>query len=136
MTPVAELTHTLSVAGQIQPGDVQALAEHGYQVIICNRPDNEEPNQPSMDAIAAACDLAGVNFVRYPVDATSFPGDDLDAIDEAMNGDEKVLAYCRSGARSTNLGGATLAGEERLAAAERAQQFGFPLTFVMQLGYS
>ena len=57
MTPVAELTHSLSVAGQIQPEDVQVLAEEGYQVIICNRPDNEEPNQPSMDAIAAACDL-------------------------------------------------------------------------------
>ena len=136
MTPVAELTHTLSVAGQIQPEDVQALAEHGYKVIICNRPDNEEPNQPSMDAIAASCELAGIQFVRYPVDAMSFPGDDLDAMDEAMNGDEKVLAYCRSGARSTNLWVATLAGDERLAAAERAQQFGFPLTFVMQLGFS
>ena len=136
MTPVAELTHTLSVAGQIQPGDVTALAEHGYQVIICNRPDNEEPNQPSMDEIAAACDLAGVQFVRYPVDAMSFPGEDLDAMDEAMNGDEKTLAYCRSGARSTNLWVATLAGDERLAAAERAQQLGFPLTFVMQLGFA
>ena len=136
MTPVAELTHSLSVAGQIQPEDVQALAQHGYQVIICNRPDNEEPNQPSMEAIAAACELAGIQFVRYPVDAMSFPGDDLDAMDEAMNGDEKVLAYCRSGARSTNLWVATLAGDERLAAAERAQQFGFPLSFVMQLGYS
>ncbi len=136
MTPVAELTHSLSVAGQIQPEDVQALAEHGYQVIICNRPDNEEPNQPSMDEMAAACDLAGVHFVRYPVDAMSFPGDDLDAMEEALNGDEKTLAYCRSGARSTNLWVATLAGDERLAAAERAQQFGFPLNFVMQLGFS
>ena len=136
MTPVAELTHSLSVAGQIQPEDVQALAKDGYRVIICNRPDNEEPNQPSMDAIAAACELAGIQFVRYPVDAMSFPGDDLDAMDEAMNGDEKVRAYCRSGARSTNLWVATLAGDERLAAAERAQQFGFPLNFVMQLGFS
>ena len=136
MTPVAELTNTVSVAGQIQPEDVQALAEHGYKVIICNRPDNEEPNQPSMDAVAAACDLAGVQFVRYPVDAMSFPGDDLDAMDAAMHGEQTVLAYCRSGARSTNLWVATLAGDERLAAAERAQQFGFPLTFVMQLGFS
>ena len=38
MTPVAELTHSLSVAGQIQPEDVQALAKDGYRVIICNRP--------------------------------------------------------------------------------------------------
>lgn len=136
MTPVAELTNTLSVAGQIQPEDVKALAEHGYTMIICNRPDDEEPNQPSMDAIEAACDLAGVQFIRYPVSAMSFPGDDLDAMDEAMNGEAKALAYCRSGARSTNLWVATRAGDQRLAAAERAQQFGFPLSFVMQLGYS
>ena len=136
MTPVAELTNSLSVAGQIQPEDVQALAEHGYKLIICNRPDHEEPDQPSMDAVAAACDQAGVQFVRYPVDAMSFPGDDLDSMDEAMNADTKVLAYCRSGARSTNLWVATLAGDERLAAAERARQFGFPLTFVTQLGVS
>ena len=54
MTPIVELTHTFSVAGQIQPEDVRALAQHGYRVIICNRPDNEEPNQPSMAAVAAA----------------------------------------------------------------------------------
>lgn len=136
MTPVSELTNNLSVAGQIQPEDVKALAEHGYQLIICNRPDNEEPNQPSMDAIEAACDSAGIQFLRYPVDARSFPGDDLDVMDEAMNGDARVLAYCRSGTRSTNLWVATLAGDDRLAAAERAQQFGYPLTFVMQLGFS
>ena len=136
MTPVSELTNNLSVAGQIQPEDVQALAEHGYQLIICNRPDNEEPNQPSMDAIETACESAGIQFLRYPVDARSFPGDDLDVMDEAMNGDARVLAYCRSGTRSTNLWVATLAGDDRLAAAERAQQFGYPLTFVMQLGFS
>ena len=136
MTPVSELTNNLSVAGQIQPEDVKALAEHGYQLIICNRPDNEEPNQPSMDTIEAACDSAGIQFLRYPVDARSFPGDDLDVMDEAMNGDARVLAYCRSGTRSTNLWVATLAGDDRLAAAERAQQFGYPLTFVMQLGFS
>ena len=136
MTPVAQLTNTLSVAGQIQPEDVQALAECGYKLIICNRPDHEESDQPTMDAVAAACDQAGVQFVRYPVDAMSFPGDCLDSMDEAMNAEAKVLAYCRSGARSANLWVATLAGDERLAAAERVQQFGFPLTFVMQLGFS
>jgi protein tyrosine phosphatase (PTP) superfamily phosphohydrolase (DUF442 family) len=48
----------------------------------------------------------------------------------------KTLAYCRSGARSANLWVATLSGDERTAAAQRAQQFGIPLTFVMQLGFS
>ena len=136
MTPVAELTDTFAVAGQIQPSDVAEFARQGYQVLICNRPDDEEMNQPSMDTIEAACGSAGITLVRYPVTAMSFPGDDLAAMEDAMSGDVKTLAYCRSGARSANLWVATLSGDERTAAAQRAQQFGIPVTFVMQLGGS
>jgi uncharacterized protein (TIGR01244 family) len=136
VTPVAELTDTFAVAGQIQPSDVAEFARQGYQVLICNRPDDEEMNQPSMDTIEAACGSAGITLVRYPVTAMSFPGDDLAAMEDAMSGDVKTLAYCRSGARSANLWVATLSGDERTAAAQRAQQFGIPLTFVMQLGFS
>ena len=134
MIPVAELTDVLSVAGQIQPGDVADLAASGYTAIICNRPDDEESGQPSMDAVAAACEQVGVTFVRYPVTALNFPGDDLTLMDDAMNSGDKTLAYCRSGARSANLWVATQAGDARIAAVERAQQFGIPLSFVMQLG--
>ncbi len=134
MIPVAELTDVLSVAGQIQPGDVADLAASGYTAVICNRPDDEELGQPSMDAVAAACEQVGVTFVRYPVTALNFPGDDLTLMDDAMNSGDKTLAYCRSGARSANLWVATQAGDARTAAVERAQQFGIPLSFVMQLG--
>ena len=134
MIPVAELSDVLSVAGQIQPGDVADLAASGYTAIICNRPDDEESGQPSMDAVAAACEQVGVTFVRYPVTALNFPGDDLTLMDDTMNSGDKTLAYCRSGARSANLWVATQAGDARTAAVERAQQFGIPLSFVTQLG--
>ncbi len=134
MPTLIELTDTLSITGQVQPAEVAELAAAGYGVIICNRPDDEEPQQPSMDNIEAACDEAGVAFIRYPVNAMTFPGTDLAAMDDAMNSDVKTLAYCRSGARSTNLWVATLAGSERQAAADKAQQLGIPLSFVAQLG--
>lgn len=134
MPTLIELTDTLSITGQIQPAEVAELAAAGYGVIICNRPDDEEPQQPSMDDIEAACDEAGIAFIRYPVNAMTFPGTDLAAMDDAMNSDVKTLAYCRSGARSTNLWVATLTGSERQAAADKAQQLGIPLSFVAQLG--
>jgi len=134
MPTLIELTDTLSITGQIQPAEVAELAAAGYGVIICNRPDDEEPQQPSMDDIEAACAEAGIAFIRYPVNAMTFPGTDLAAMDDAMNSDVKTLAYCRSGARSTNLWVATLAGSERQAAADKAQQLGIPLSFVAQLG--
>ena len=134
MAALIELTDTLSMAGQIQPADIAQLAAAGYETIICNRPDDEEPHQPSMDSIEEACADAGIDFVRYPVNAFTFPGNDLASMDDAMNSGKKTLAYCRSGARSTNLWVATLAGEDRKAAAVRASQLGIPLSFVMQLG--
>ena len=60
------ITDTFSMAGQIQPADVAQLAAAGYETIICNRPDDEEPHQPSMDSIEEACAEAGVTFVRIP----------------------------------------------------------------------
>ena len=102
MAALIELTDTFSMAGQIQAADVAQLAAAGYETIICNRPDDEEPHQPSMDSIEEACAEAGVTFVRYPVNALTFPGDDLAALDDAMNSGKKTLAYCRSGARSGN----------------------------------
>ena len=100
MAALIELTDTLSMAGQIQPADIAQLAAAGYETIICNRPDDEEPHQPSMDSIEEACADAGIDFVRYPVNAFTFPGNDLAAMDDAMNSGKKTLAYCRSGARS------------------------------------
>ena len=38
MTPVAELTHSLSVAGQIQPEDVQALASTAIRSLFVIAP--------------------------------------------------------------------------------------------------
>lgn len=134
MVKLIELNETLSITGQIQASDISEFAAAGYKTVICNRPDNEEPNQPTMDSIETACKEAGLSFIRYPVNAVTFPGDDLGAMDASMNSDTKTLAYCRSGARSTNLWVATLVGEERQAAADRAQQLGIPLSFVMQMG--
>jgi sulfide:quinone oxidoreductase len=73
MTALIELTDTLSMAGQIQPADVARLAASGYETIICNRPDDEEPHQPSMDSIEDACADAGVAFVRYPRQCVYIP---------------------------------------------------------------
>ena len=134
MVKLIELNETLSITGQIQASDISEFAAAGYKTVICNRPDDEEPNQPTMDSIEMACNEAGLSFIRYPVNAVTFPGDDLGAMDASMNSDTKTLAYCRSGARSTNLWVATLVGEERQAAVDRAQQLGIPLSFVMQMG--
>jgi len=98
------LSDTLSVSAQITVKDVSILREQGFTVIVCNRPDGEAPDQPTMDDIEAACVAAGMLFIRYPVNAMDFPGPDLPGLGALFDDPaQRVLAYCRTGTRCANL---------------------------------
>ena len=98
---ISQITDDYAVAAQILPDDVAALAAKGFVTIICNRPDGEEPGQPSAAEIAAACDAAGLAFHHIPVSGMPIA---VESIEEQRrlitNSDGPVLAYCRSGQRS------------------------------------
>ena len=104
MIDITQLDETVWVAGQIDPADLPTLAERGFRAIIGNRPDGEEPGQPSWPAIAAAAKDAGIEARHIPIagpeDITARKGDFAQALNE-MPG--PVLAFCRSGARSGRL---------------------------------
>ena len=97
----AQIAENYAVAAQINANEVTELAHAGFTTIICNRPDNEEPGQPSADDIAEACKAAGMGFHHIPVTAVPIPEDDVAAhrqiVEESAG---PVLAYCRSGQRS------------------------------------
>ena len=92
------------VAGQIDPQEIPALAATGVTMIVNNRPDGEEPGQPSGAEIEAAAREAGIAYRHVPMGSAglsqSLIGDMAEAI-EATDG--KLLAFCRSGTRSTYL---------------------------------
>lgn len=97
----SNLTDTYAVAEQIQVADVDAIQAEGFTTVICNRPDNEEPGQPSAADIQAACDAAGIKFFHFPFAAMPLPPELVAAHREAIeNSSGPVLAYCRSGQRS------------------------------------
>lgn len=92
------------VAPQITPADVETARAVGITLIINNRPDGEETGQPEGAAIAAAAAAAGIAYVAIPVSGAGIGPEHLDAFDRAVAGAEGgVLAYCRSGTRSTVL---------------------------------
>jgi uncharacterized protein (TIGR01244 family) len=98
------LDEHFTVAAQITPADVDALAAEGYVAIVCNRPDGEEPGQPPAADIAAACQRQQLAFYHLPVGGPQLPAgtvERLAAILESAEG--PVLAYCRSGQRSAYL---------------------------------
>ena len=94
----------LLVAPQISADAVAAAAAQGVTLIINNRPDGEEAGQPSGDAIRAAAEAAGIGYVAIPVGHAGFSHPQIAAMQAALAGaDGPVLAYCRSGTRSTFL---------------------------------
>lgn len=96
------LDDKMMISGQIMPADVPGLAEQGIALIINNRPDGEEPGQPLAAEIEAAAQQAGVAYRYIPIVRGIGPSD-VEDMREAINSCEggKILAFCRSGTRST-----------------------------------
>jgi len=98
------LDDSISVFGQIEPEDVVAAKEQGFTMIINNRPDDEQPGQPAGAEIEAAARAAGMGYVAIPVDHSGFAEWQVSAMADALEkADGPVLAFCRSGTRSTYL---------------------------------
>lgn len=131
--PIFKLSESLSVAAQITPQDVPNIAAQGFTTVVCNRPDGEVPDQASMDEIEAACNAAGLLFVRYPVNAMNFPGADLDGLGELFDDpSQSVLAYCRTGTRCANLWVATRSDQDTPEAIKVARDIGFDLSMAVR----
>jgi uncharacterized protein (TIGR01244 family) len=96
------------VAGQIAPEAVAEAAAAGVRVIVNNRPDGEEPAQPSSAEIEAAARAAGLDYRHIPV-AGGFSAAQVEAMAEALKAGP-ALAFCKSGTRSTYLWALARAG--------------------------
>lgn len=104
MSDFRTLTENMLVSPQLTLDDVNTAAAMGVSMIVNNRPDGEEPSAPQGDAIAAAAAAAGLNYVAIPVGHSGFSEPQVDALIAAMDQAEgPILAYCRSGTRSTFL---------------------------------
>jgi uncharacterized protein (TIGR01244 family) len=98
------------VSPQISPGDLETAKSMGVGLVINNRPDREEAGQPAGADIAAKAKTLGLSYVAIPVGPAGIGPAELDAFDQAIAAAEGgVLAFCRSGTRSTVLRALALA---------------------------
>jgi sulfide:quinone oxidoreductase len=102
---VQSLSADFAVTGQITAEDVPAIARAGFKSIICNRPDGEAgPSQPTFASIAQAAEAAGLKAQYLPTISGQITSDNGAAMARLLAElPAPVLAYCRSGARSTSL---------------------------------
>ena len=99
-----EISDNYAVSGQILPEDIAAVKAAGFKSIICNRPDDEQSGQPSADSVKQAAETAGLEFRYIPVVSGQITEENV--ADQAIALEDvkgPVFAYCRSGARCTNL---------------------------------
>ena len=98
------LTGALSVAGQIASIDIVDIARAGFKSIICNRPDGESADQPGFAEIEAAATAAGLTAAYLPIVAGKAIEGEAATFGTLVDSLPKpVLAYCRTGTRSTTL---------------------------------
>jgi sulfide:quinone oxidoreductase len=105
--PVSITRHNpnFGTAPQITPEDMQEIAEQGFKSVINNRPDGEGgASQPTSTQMEKAAQAAGLHYSYLPVisgQITEAQTAEFAALLASQPG--PILAFCRSGARSTNL---------------------------------
>jgi uncharacterized protein (TIGR01244 family) len=104
------------------------LAASGVARIISNRPDGEDPGQPTAAMMEAAAREAGMAFAWIPV--SGLPGPDQVAAVAALLADGlPTVMFCRSGMRSASAWAMAqrLAGADADALRHAAAEAGYDL---------
>ena len=136
MSSFRDLTPRFAVSPQIERQDFARAAAEGFKMVINNRPEGESDDQTPGAAIEAAAKAAGIAYVAIPVSHAGFSEGQVKAMAQALGqAGGPVLAYCRSGTRSTLLWALAEASEgadpEQLA--DHAAQAGYDLSPVRAL---
>jgi uncharacterized protein (TIGR01244 family) len=99
-----QLSDHVFASPQIGLNEVAQAAAQGIALIVNNRPEGESEDQTPGAEIEAAARAAGLGYVAIPVTHAGFSEPQVEAMTKALAASAgPVLAYCRSGTRSTLL---------------------------------
>ncbi|MEO9623959.1 MAG: TIGR01244 family sulfur transferase [Qipengyuania citrea] len=126
----AQVSDTFAVSPQLEPSDMRGLADAKFGTVICNRPDGEEPEQPTVASLRNAAEAEGLAFHHIAVSGGEFPSVAIKAFAKVRSeADGKVLAFCRTGTRSITLDAlANVENETADERIERAERAGYDLS--------
>lgn len=131
-----QLSERVYASPQIGLAEVAEAARMGVGLIINNRPEGESDDQVPGEEVAAAARAAGLDYVAIPVTHAGFSEGQVKAMTAALaSTDKPILAYCRSGTRSTLLWALAQAsnGQQPEDLAGAAAAAGYDLTSIRPL---
>jgi uncharacterized protein (TIGR01244 family) len=110
--PLRPVADTVYVAPQLGPEAMAEVARLGFKTVICNRPDFEHGlDQPTSADVQAAAEAAGLQYRHLPVAGNYQSAEEAAEFARLLRElPHPVLAFCRSGARSTRLYQLAMAG--------------------------
>ncbi|MCB2048647.1 MAG: TIGR01244 family phosphatase [Novosphingobium sp.] len=99
-----KVTDTFYASPQITTEDIAEASGLGVRLVINNRPEGESDDQTPGAVIEEAARAAGMDYLAIPVTHAGFSETQVSAMAKALaKTDAPILAYCRSGTRSTLL---------------------------------
>ncbi|WP_232491700.1 TIGR01244 family sulfur transferase [Novosphingobium kaempferiae] len=130
-----QITESVFASPQIDVATIAEAQALGIVRIVNNRPEGESDDQTPGAEIEAAARAAGIDYVAIPVTHAGFSQAQVDAMEQALDVEGPVLAYCRSGTRSTLLWALARAkaGDNPAVIASKAAGAGYDVTPVRQL---
>ncbi|HSJ78126.1 MAG TPA: TIGR01244 family sulfur transferase [Erythrobacter sp.] len=104
MTDFRRLTNDVLASPQIATTDIAAAQALGVTTIVNNRPEGESDDQTPGPQIRSAAEQAGMTYHAIPITHAGFSEAQVEAMADVLaSAPGPVLAYCRSGTRSTLL---------------------------------
>jgi len=102
---VQPMSPDVSVAPQLAPEAMAALADAGFKSVINNRPDFEGgTDQPTSAQMEAAAEAAGLVYAYLPVAPGYQSPEEIARFAELLATlPRPIVAFCRSGTRSGKL---------------------------------
>jgi uncharacterized protein (TIGR01244 family) len=134
MTQFRRVTDRFEVSPQITPEEAAAAATAGVKLIINNRPDGEQPGQPTNAEIEAAARAGGADYIYLPVVGRPTPDQAKAQAAAVAAAKGPVLAFCLSGTRSITTWalGEAAAGHDKADLAKLGADAGYDLSAALQ----
>ncbi|WP_419695628.1 bifunctional sulfur transferase/dioxygenase Blh [Mesorhizobium muleiense] len=99
-----KVTDKLWIAPQPSKDDLAEAARQGISAIINNRPDDEEPAQPSAAENRQTAEELGMDYIHIPIMPGQFQEGEVRDFQKALaEAGGRVLAHCKTGTRSLTL---------------------------------
>jgi sulfide:quinone oxidoreductase len=94
----------IAAAGNLDRGDIEALADAGVRTIVNNRPDGEDPGQLTAAEARRLAEARGLAYHHIPFTAATLTRADVDAFAALLqSAPTPLVVHCRTGTRSTLL---------------------------------